>query len=148
MARDSTSELSILNALAGQEQRDPQTTLEFVSPGEGVLCGVKQMLTLLRSAHPSEFQLWALDEGAAFSREEVVLRWRGHLLQVAPHIHALTGVLGASSGWATAARSLVECAKPIPLVVVGAQSLYPGTFDAFAHAAVIGGCQALDSPLH
>lgn len=146
MESSPSSELSILQALFQREQRDPQTTLEFVSPGEGVLCGVQEVMRLVRSVHTSPFQLWALDEGATFTHDEVVIRWRGHFLQAAASIPALTGILGVSSGWATAAHALVECAKPIPVIVAEAQTLYPNTFAGFAYAARIGGCLAFDSP--
>lgn len=146
MAAPQSSELNVLQMLLGPEPRNLQTTLEFYAGADGVLSGVDELLAFLVPLYKHRFQLWALDQGAPFARGEVILRLRGHFFQLVPHIQALTGILSASSGWATVARALVNAADPLPVVVSAARTRYPNLYVSLEAALVVGGCVGPDSP--
>ncbi len=122
-------------------------TLEFMAAQDGILCGVAEVLALLRTLHPPALQLWAVEQGSIMKRDDVVMRVRGQYRAYGGAENALAGILAVSSGWATAARGLVEAAKPMPAVFVGANTVHPALTAQVENAAVTGGCAARDSEL-
>jgi nicotinate phosphoribosyltransferase len=147
MSQSAPSDVSLLTALLKREQRDPQVTLEYSPRSEGIFCGVRRVSTVLHSVPVRPLQIWALEEGASFAKEEIVLRLRGHFLQLAPRLPDITRAVSVASGWATAARALVNAAGSLPVMVTTAVTLPPDDFALFESAAVVGGCVPFDSPL-
>lgn len=122
-------------------------TIEFMAEHDGVLCGVSEVLVLLRALQLPPLQIWAIEQGSAMKRGDVVMRVRGPYRAYGGAENALAGILAVSSGWATTARGLVEAAKPAPVVFVGANTAHPALAVQLENAAVTGGCAARDSEL-
>src|SRR5258708_37821847 len=108
-------ELNTRSVLA-RESLDPLATIEFTPERDGVLCGVNAIVEMLRQLGGHSYQLAALDEGEALNAGEVALRVRGHFLEYGASIHSMAGLLAAQSGWASVARTLVDQAKPLPII--------------------------------
>ncbi len=129
-----------------KEGRDPVVTMEVFSGCQGVLCGVKEALELLRDVLDQEAEVWALPEGEQFSPKEPVLRIAGRYRSFGLYETAILGILAHSSGWATASRECVEASRGIPVVSFGARHVHPKVSDIMDYAAIVGGCITGSTP--
>jgi nicotinate phosphoribosyltransferase len=125
--------------ILAQEGIDPVVVMEIFPGRAGILCGVRDILDLLRTAAPHA-QVEALAEGAAMSAKQVVLRIRAHYSEFGLYETAMLGMLAHPSGWATAAREIVTAAAPTPVISFGARHVHPNVSAHLEYAAVIGGC--------
>src|SRR5918996_840786 len=64
-------------------------------------------------------------EGAGGGPRGVVLRIRARYRQFGLYETAILGMLAQSTGWATAAREVVEAAAPQPVISFGARHVHP-----------------------
>lgn len=131
-----------------KEGFNPVVTMEVFSRGNGILCGMKEVLTLLEKVLPEENRVvWALSEGASFETKEVVLRITAPYQSYAEYETAYLGMLTHGSGWATAARECVDAAKGIPVLSFGARHIHPSSVGAMEYAAMVGGCSGCASSI-
>jgi nicotinate phosphoribosyltransferase len=128
------------------EGLDPTVTMEVFPSGDGVLCGMAEVLGHLGQVLPEEGEVWALEEGAEMRRKEVVLRIRGPYRRFGIYETALLGTVAQQSGWATAARSCVDAADAIPVICFGARHVHPAVSDRLEYAALLGGCAGCATP--
>ena len=59
---------------------------------------------------------------------------------------AILGILASGSGWATAARRIVDAADPVPVIGFGARHVHPSVADQMDYASVVGGCIGASTP--
>jgi len=111
-----------------------------------VLCGIDEALRLLNAVLPSDAQVWSLEEGAAMQAKEVVLRIRARYSTFGLYETALLGILASQSGWATAARKIVDAASPISVISFGARHVHPNVAAQMEYAAIVGGCSTCATP--
>ena len=55
-------------------------------------------------------------------------------------------MLAQSTGWATAARDIVDIAAPEPVISFGARHVHPDITDVLDYAAIVGGCVGASTP--
>jgi nicotinate phosphoribosyltransferase len=125
---------------------NPRATMEVFPSRDGLLCGVREVMALLREALPSGSEVWALEDGEPFSHKEVVLRISAPYLSYGVYETAILGMLSHESGWATAARECVEAAEGTPVISFGARHVHPSVAGYMDYAAVVGGCQSCSTP--
>ncbi len=123
-----------------REGLDPVVAMEIFPGRAGILCGLDQALELLRVTLPRGAEVWALDEGAAMEKKEVVLRIRAPYSTFGLYETALLGMLASQSGWATAAHEIVQAAQPVPVISFGARHVHPNVAARLEYAAIVGGC--------
>jgi nicotinate phosphoribosyltransferase len=137
---------SILDA----EGLDPVVTMEVFTRREAVLCGIDEAKNLLghvlAECDPEETQVEALSDGARIGPREVVLRIRARYRRFGLYETALLGMLAQSTGWATAAREIVDIAAPEPVISFGARHVHPDITDVLDYAAIVGGCVGASTP--
>ena len=127
--------------------RDPMVTMEVFCRKEGAtLCGVDEVKGLLAvalkdDAAAGRATVWALRDGDLISAKEVVLRIRAPYLSFAHLETAYLGAMAHGTGWATAARTIVDAASPTRVIAFGARHVHPNVADRLDHAALIGGAQ-------
>ena len=119
---------------------DLVTTIEFFSEQAGVLGGTDQVLAYLRALSLQTLQVSMLEAGAALQRGDLVLRLRGRYSEFGLHAPALSGILSAASGWATAARRLAEAANPEPVIFRGASNVHPALATELETVVMQNGC--------
>jgi len=143
-----TADVYFLRACEALEREgvNPRATMEVFPSRDGVLCGMKEALALLRRVLPPDAEVWALEEGQPFSRKEVVLRITAPYLSYGIYETAILGFLAHESGWATAARQCVEAAGDIPVVSFGARHVHPAVAPYMDYAAIVGGCASASTP--
>jgi nicotinate phosphoribosyltransferase len=129
-----------------REGVNPRATMEVFPSRDGILCGMREALALLRRVLPPDAEVWALEEGQPFSRKEVVLRITAPYLSYGIYETAILGFLAHESGWATAARQCVEAAGDIPVVGFGARHVHPAVAPYMDYAAIVGGCASASTP--
>ncbi|MFQ6015680.1 MAG: nicotinate phosphoribosyltransferase [Anaerolineae bacterium] len=129
-----------------KEGLDSVVTMEVFPARRGVLCGMKEVLQLLASVLPETGEVWALEEGEGMEAKEVVLRIRAPYSSFGLYETALLGTLAHESGWATAAREIVQAAGGIPVVSFGARHVHPDVSARMEYAAVVGGCVGCATP--
>ncbi len=123
------------------EALNPIATMEFFSSRAGILCGMEEVKALLARVLPEDNrEVWALAEGEAMERKEVVLRITAPYQSYGLYETAIDGILAQCSGWATAARECVEAARGIPITNFGARHIHPSVAGVMDYAAIIGGC--------
>ncbi len=123
------------------EGLNPICTFEFFPSRAGVLCGLDEALQLIQGiVPPDEREVWALDEGAAIERKEVVMRVRAPYRPFGLYETPLLGILSHCTGWATAARECVAAADGIPVVSFGARHVHPLVSGRMEYSAVAAGC--------
>lgn len=127
-------------------QRDPEVGFEIFPVKPGILCGVTQVGQLLTEAG-FDGELWALAEGARVERGEPVIELFGRYSSFGKYETAILGILASCSGWATAAREVVDVAGQVPVISFGARHIHPNVAGIMDYAAVVGGCVAASTPL-
>ena len=138
------------DSILAAEGLDPLVTMEVFTRHDAVLCGIDEAKNLLghvlARANPSETQLEALSDGDPIGPREIVLRIRGRYRQFGLYETAFLGMLAQSTGWATAAREVVDVAAPEPVISFGARHIHPDITDVLDYAAIVGGCVGASTP--
>jgi nicotinate phosphoribosyltransferase len=137
--------------ILGAEGLDPVVTMEIFPRAEGILCGADEALAYLREIlgdidGDDAPVVEALHDGARFAAKEVVMRITARYSAFGLYETAILGILASGSGWATAARRIVDAAAPIPVVGFGARHVHPSVADQLDYASVIGGCVGASTP--
>jgi nicotinate phosphoribosyltransferase len=130
----------------GKEGLNPVVTMEVFPNRDGLICGMKEVLNLLRTALPSTAEVRALDEGEPMQAKEIVLRITAPYQSFGLYETAILGILAHESGWATAARECVEAAEGIPIISFGARHVHPDVSARMEYAAIVGGCVGCATP--
>ena len=129
-----------------KEGIDKVATMEFFPARRGILCGMNEVLSLLRRVIPEgKGEVWGLEEGEPFEAKEVVLRITAPYILYGIYETAICGILSHMSGWATAARECVEAAQGIPVLSFGARHVHPLVAGRMDYAAIVGGCVSCSS---
>ncbi len=129
-----------------KEGVNPVATMQVFPRSAGVLCGMKEVKTLLEKVLPeSGSEVWALAEGEAFAQKEVVLRIRAPYQSYATYETSYLGILACCSGWATAARECVDAARGFPIISFGARHVHPSVVSVMEYSAILGGCSGCAS---
>lgn len=132
-------------AVLAAEGRNPVVSMEVFCRRDGaVLCGIDEVKGLLGVALAADVaagraSAWALRDGDAIAAKEVVLRIRAPYRSIARLETAYLGMLAHGTGWATAAREIVEAAAPTPVIAFGARHVHPNVADRLDYAAIVGG---------
>ncbi|HEX2626165.1 MAG TPA: nicotinate phosphoribosyltransferase [Candidatus Limnocylindrales bacterium] len=133
-----------------REGLDPIVTMEVFTRRDAVLCGIGEVKNLLahalRDANADEVVVEALDDGDAIAPKEIALRITARYRAFGLYETAMLGMLAQSTGWATAAREIVESAAPQPVISFGARHVHPDITDVLDYAAIIGGCVGASTP--
>ena len=130
---------------------DPVVTMEIFSRGSGILCGAEESLAYLREifseANGTNVPIVeSLHDGDPFGSKEVVMRIQARYSAFGLYETAILGILASGSGWATAARQIVDAAAPIPVIGFGARHVHPSVADQMDYASVVGGCIGASTP--
>ena len=137
-------------SILAQEGLDPYVTMEVFSREDAVLCGIDEARNLLghvlAGADPDETRLEALQDGDVIEPKEIVLRIRARYRRFGLYETAFLGMLAQSTGWATAAREVVQAAAPDPVISFGARHVHPDIVDVLDYAAIVGGCVGASTP--
>jgi nicotinate phosphoribosyltransferase len=136
------------------EGMDPVVTMEIFAREEAVLCGAEEALAYLRAilggngrpaGEPAPV-VESLHDGDLIGPKEVVLRITARYSAFGLYETAILGILSQSTGWATAARRVVEAAAPVPVIGFGARHVHPSVADQMDYASVVGGCVGASTP--
>ena len=128
------------------EALNPVATMEVFSSRAGIICGMEEVKALLAEVLPEDNrEVWALAEGEAMDRKEVVLRITAPYQSYGLYETAIDGILANCSGWATAARECVEAAQGIPIISFGVRHVHPSVATVMDYSAIIGGCAGCSS---
>jgi len=131
---------------------DPVVSMEIFCRADAVLCGAEEALAYLREILGNGRQLdpqplvESLHDGDRIAPLEVVLRITARYSAFGLYETAILGILAQSTGWATAARRIVEAASPIPVIGFGARHVHPSVADQMDYASVVGGCIGASTP--
>jgi nicotinate phosphoribosyltransferase len=123
-----------------REGLNPVVSMEVFPSADGMLCGMKEVIDLLRQVLPVDAGLWVLEEGTSMQSKEVVLRVTAPYRSFVLYETAYLGILAHASGWATAARACVQAAGNIPIISFGARHVHPKVAPHMEYAAIVGGC--------
>jgi nicotinate phosphoribosyltransferase len=139
-------------AILRAEHLDPVVVMEVFARDGGILCGAAEVHAFLRrvlgprNGHDPAPVLESLSDGDRFEPKEVVMRIEARYSAYGLYETAVLGTLAQSSGWATAARVVVEAAAPIPVIGFGARHVHPSVADQMDYASVVGGCIGASTP--
>ena len=134
------------------EGLDPVVSMEIFAREEAVLCGAEEAIVYLREILGNGKRLdptpivESLHDGDAIGPKEVVMRITARYSGFGLYETAILGILSQSTGWATAARRIVEAAAPIPVIGFGARHVHPSVADQMDYASVVGGCVGASTP--
>jgi nicotinate phosphoribosyltransferase len=132
-----------------REGLDPVVVMEVFGRRDAVLCGIDEVKVLLADVFKdveSEVEVEALEDGDRIAPKEVVLRIRARYRSFGLYETAILGILAQSTGWATAAREVVDAAAPEPVISFGARHIHPDVTDELDYAAIVGGCVGASTP--
>jgi nicotinate phosphoribosyltransferase len=139
-------------AILRAEHLDPVVVMEVFARDDGILCGaaeVHEFLTAVlgpANGHDPAPTVDSLADGDPFVPKEVVMRIEGRYSAFGLYETAVLGTLAQCSGWATAARRVVQAAAPIPVIGFGARHVHPSVADQMDYASVVGGCIGASTP--
>jgi nicotinate phosphoribosyltransferase len=134
------------------ERLDPVVTMEIFGREHAILCGAEESLAYLREILANgkdldpEPVVESLHDGEAIAPKEVVMRITARYSAFGLYETALLGIISQGTGWATAARRIVEVAAPIPVIGFGARHVHPSVADQMDYASVVGGCIGVSTP--
>jgi nicotinate phosphoribosyltransferase len=135
-----------VRTILAETGRDPRVGMEIFPRTQGLMCGVNQVVQLLQDAGFAG-ELWSLTEGSEIAGGEAVMQLRDRYSGFGIYETAILGLLASGSGWATAARAVVDVAGGIPVVSFGARHVHPNVAGLMDYAAVVGGCVGCSTPL-
>lgn len=124
--------------LEGLGQAATPVVAEVFARRPGILAGVDEVVNLLRGRG---VEVWGLPEGAPFAEREVVMQLAGPYNRFGLYETTLLGMLASSSGWATAAREVVEAAGDKPVYCFGSRHVHPAVAPVMERAAMVGGAK-------
>src|SRR3979409_1821987 len=104
---------------------DAVVAMDYFSSEAGLACGVNEAVRLLGSVLQPGDEVSALAEGQPMAERETVIRVRAPYSRFGVYETALLGMLSSCSGWATAAREIVDAAAGKPVVSFGARHIHP-----------------------
>jgi nicotinate phosphoribosyltransferase len=138
-------------SILAAEGLDPVVSMEIFGRDAGVLCGAEEAIAYLREILAEndddvEPVVESLHDGDRFDDREVVMRITARYSAFGLYETALLGILASGSGWATAARRVVDAAGPIPVIGFGARHVHPSVADQMDYASVVGGCIGASTP--
>ncbi len=139
-------------AILKAEHLDPVVSMEIFGRADAILCGAEESLAYLREilGNGKRFDpepiVESLHDGDPIGRKEVVMRITARYSAFGLYETALLGILAQSTGWATAARRIVDAAAPIPVIGFGARHVHPSVADQMDYASVVGGCIGASTP--
>lgn len=122
--------------LKSLDKVDTPVTVEIFPRRSGVICGVEEVLELLKDKAVS---IWGLPEGSIFNAREIVMRIQGPYSEYGVFETTILGLLASSSGWAAAAREIREAAGEHPFFSFGARHVHPAVAPVMERAAIVGG---------
>jgi len=125
---------------------DPVVQMEFFADRDGVICGIDEAASLLGCALKPGDEAWGLKDGETMSARETVLRVKAPYSHFGRFETALLGMMASCSGWATAAREVVDAAAGTRVISFGARHVHPLVGPTMERAAVIGGCVGAATP--
>ncbi len=125
-----------------KEGLNPVVTAEIFGSRAGVLCGMDEVLALLRRVLSRSARVEALGEGDRIEAKEVVLRITSLYDEFGLYETAMLGTLTHETGWATGAAEVVAAAQGIPVISFGARHVHPEVAARMDYAAMVGGCVA------
>jgi nicotinate phosphoribosyltransferase len=134
------------------EGLDPVVTMEIFCRADAILCGAEEAIAYLREILGNGKRLEpapvveSLHDGDPISSKEVVMRINARYSAFGLYETAILGILSQSTGWATAARRIVDAAAPIPVIGFGARHVHPSIADQMDYASVVGGCIGASTP--
>lgn len=129
-----------------KEGLNPRAVMEVFPNEDGILCGVEEVLALLKKVLPEgDSEVWALKEGEPVKRKEVALRISASYRSYGLYETAICGMLATQTGWCTAARECVNAANGIPVISFGARHVHPKVVGIMDYAAMVGGCKGCSS---
>ena len=126
---------------------DAVVAMDYFSSGAGVACGVKEAVRLLSTVLEAGDEMSALPEGEPMTERETVLRVRAPYSRFGVYETAVLGMLSSCSGWATAAREIVDAAAGKRVISYGARHVHPLVGPVMEYSAIIGGCVGCATPL-
>jgi nicotinate phosphoribosyltransferase len=133
-----------------REGLDPVVTMEVFARRDAMLCGIDEVKNLLAhvlgTSDPGEVVVEALSDRDEIAPKEIVLRITARYRAFGLYETAILGMLAQSTGWATAAREVVEAAAPQPVISFGARHVHPDITDVLDYAAIVGGCVGASTP--
>ncbi len=137
-----TADVYFLHArdILDAEGLNPNVVMEVFANRAGVLCGMREVVSLLSAVLPKDGWADAMQEGASIEKGDVVLRIGGPYRAFGIYETAILGTLAHETGWATAARQCVEAAEGVPVFHFGARHVHPDAAARLEYAAMIGGC--------
>jgi len=139
-------------SILAAEHLDPVVTMEVFAREEAILCGAEEALAYLREILGNGKRLdpppavLSLRDGDRIAPKEVVMRITARYSAFGLYETAILGMLSQSTGWATAARHIVDVAAPIPVIGFGARHVHPSVADQMDYASVVGGCVGASTP--
>src|SRR2546422_1436870 len=126
---------------------DAVVAMDFFASQAGILCGVAEATRLLGGILQKGDEAWAIAEGEAMGQKETVLRVRAPYSRFGVYETALLGMLSSCSGWATAAREIVDAAGGKRVISFGARHVHPLIGPTMEYSAVVGGGAGCATPL-
>ena len=135
--------------ILAREGLDPVVVMEVFGRRDAVLCGIDEVKVLLADVFKDaggDVMVEALNDGDRIAPKEVVLRIRARYRSFGLYETAMLGILAQSTGWATAAREVVDAAAPEPVISFGARHVHPDVTDELDYAAIVGGCVGASTP--
>ena len=123
------------------EGLNPTVVMEFSVTRSAVLCGTLEVKAILaKVTSEGNREMWAVEEGAEVAQNEVCLEVKAPYSSFGLYETAVCGTLAHQTGWATAAKEVVQAAEGIPVISVGAHNVHPSVAAVMDYAAVVGGC--------
>jgi nicotinate phosphoribosyltransferase len=126
--------------------KDPSVGMEIFTRKHAILCGVSQVVQMLADSGYNG-ELWAVDEGVAIEPSEPAMELFAPYSTFGVYETAILGILASSTGWATAAKEVIEAAGGVPVISFGARHVHPNVAGIMDYAAVVGGCVGCSTPL-
>lgn len=113
-----------------------EVVAEIFPRKSGVICGVKEVLSLLKDKN---IEIEALPEGETFEAKDTIIRIKGSYEEFGIFETVMLGMLAHSSAWATASRKCRDAAGNKDFICFGARHVHPAIAPVMERAAVIGG---------
>lgn len=135
-------------AILRSEQKNPDVVFEVYAEESGVVSGINEVMSLLRTRLPSlSSSVLSLADGDEINPGDTVISLSAPYATFGLYRDVILGLLASNTGWASAANRCVKAAGDIRIIFDGAAQIHPEVVGSMEYSAYVAGCAAVSTQI-
>lgn len=135
-------------AILRSEQTNPEVAFEIYAEEPGVVSGIEEVMSVLRTRLPSaSSSVESLSDGDSVQSDETIMRIVSSYAAFGLYLDTVLGIIASNSGWASAAKKCVDAADTSRVMVAAASDIHPEVVGSLEYSSYKAGCVAVSTQI-